>query len=131
VRRPRATSPAVHRSAFAGFRFPAEVITVGGPLVPPVQPVPDSSSELWSSVIAAGHAFVQNLRRKHDELAIDIHRRPAWRERSANSPWPCDQHFFRSRRPPRHAERNEPSTDPVCAVSGRCRRRCAGSRGPP
>jgi len=28
VRRPRAARPTVYRSAFAGFRFPSEVITV-------------------------------------------------------------------------------------------------------
>jgi hypothetical protein len=37
--------------------------------------------------IAAGHAFVQNLRRGHDELAADVSPRSAWRRHSASSRW--------------------------------------------
>jgi hypothetical protein len=37
-----------------------------------------------------------------------LHRRSAWRQRSANSPWPCDQLFLPTRHLPRHPERNSP-----------------------
>jgi len=135
VRRPRAARPPVERSAFAGFRFPPEVITVAvrwylryglsyrdieellaergpapvevttdnaGPylrvlddLVPAAAHVTEQYSNnrieadhgrlkarlrpmrglkrfRSAAGIATGHAFVQNLRRGHYELATDV-----------------------------------------------------------
>jgi transposase-like protein len=55
-----------------------------------------------ASRIAAGHAFVQNLRRRPLRAR---HRTPGHpcvlRRPSPCSPWPCDLRFFQTRRLPR------------------------------
>src|SRR5947208_3289162 len=85
-------------SAFAGFRFPAEVITLAvrwylrfglsyrdveellaeraveadhGRLKARLRPMRGLKVDRTTQVIVAGHAFVQNLRRGHYELAVD------------------------------------------------------------
>jgi IS6 family transposase len=53
--------------------------------------------------IAAGHAFVQNLRSGHYELATEVPRRSAWPPHSPSSHRPCDRRFLHSRPPARSA----------------------------
>ena len=48
--------------------------------------------------IAAGHAFVQNRRRGHYELATDVSLPLRWRQHSASWHWPYNQLFFQTRR---------------------------------
>jgi transposase-like protein len=38
-------------------------------------------------VVIAGHAFVQNVRRGHDELGVECRFRGGWRLRSTSLPW--------------------------------------------
>ena len=112
MRRRRAARPCVDRSAFAGFRFPPEVITLAvrwylryglsyrdakellaergvevdhisvyrwvqrveadhGRLKARLRPMRGLKRFRSARVLAAGHAFVQNLRRGHYELATD------------------------------------------------------------
>ena len=86
MRRPRTAHPPVVRSAFAGFRFPPEVITVAvrwylryglsyrdiEELLARLRPMRGLKRFRSAARIAAGHRFVQNLRRGHYELAIDV-----------------------------------------------------------
>jgi len=44
-----------------------------------------------TAVIALGHAFVQNLRRGHYELALEPHPRSGSQQRSPSSPGPSDR----------------------------------------
>ena len=64
MRLPRAVRPCVDQSAFAGFRFPPEVITVAVRwYLRYVLSYRGLTRFRSAGVIAAGPAFVQNLRR--------------------------------------------------------------------
>jgi IS6 family transposase len=71
-------------SAFAGHRFPPEVIVVAvrwyannpieadhGQLKHRLRPMRGLRTDRTAQVIIAGHAFMQNLRRGHYELATN------------------------------------------------------------
>jgi hypothetical protein len=89
--RSRSWSPPL--SAFAGFRFPAEVIVVAvrvpaawhhieqyannpieadhGQLKRRLRPMRGLQTDRTAQVVIAGHAFVQNLRRGNYELGVE------------------------------------------------------------
>jgi transposase, IS6 family len=74
VRRPRAARPHAVRSAFAGFRFPPDVITIAVRWYLRYGLSYRDVEELLAErgiEVDHGHAFVQNLRRGYYELAAD------------------------------------------------------------
>ena len=70
MRRRRGVRPVVERSALAGFRFPVEADH--GRLKARLRPMRGLKRFATTAVISLGHAFVQNLRRGHYELAPDV-----------------------------------------------------------
>jgi hypothetical protein len=60
MRTRRSRPAAIPRSAFAGFCFP-----------PDVRPMRGLRQDRSARVVIAGHAFVQNVRRAHYELAVE------------------------------------------------------------
>jgi transposase-like protein len=55
-----------------------------------LRPMRGLKQDQSAKVVIAGHAFMQNIRRGHYELAVEAPRPSGWRSRSANSPWRSD-----------------------------------------
>jgi len=62
--------------------------------LPPSHPA-RAGGNRTAQVIIAGYAFMQNLRRGHDDLGLDTRRPRDWSRRSPNSPEPSDAHTRR------------------------------------
>jgi transposase-like protein len=86
--RQRIQSPPVDRSAFAGYRFPPELMMLAvrwylryglnnrvecdhGRLRSRLRPMRGLKTDRTASVVIRGHAFIQNLRRGRYELGAD------------------------------------------------------------
>jgi hypothetical protein len=55
-----------------------------------LRPMRGLKQDRSARVVIAGHAFVQNLRREHYELAVEEPWLGAWRLRSTSLPWRSD-----------------------------------------
>jgi IS6 family transposase len=52
-----------------------------------LRPMRELKQDRSAKVVIAGHAFVQNIRRGHDELGVEGRFRGGWRLRSTSLPW--------------------------------------------
>ena len=75
-----------HIEQYANNRIEAD----HGRLKARLRPMRGLKQDRSARVIIAGHAFVQNLRRGHYELAAEEPATGGWPSRSTNSPWRSD-----------------------------------------
>ena len=76
-----------------------------------LRPMRGVKTNRTASVVIRGHAFIQNLRRGHYELAVDAAQLFRLAPHSTNSDPPSDQHRG-AQVPPRHGLRSNNATEP-------------------
>jgi hypothetical protein len=92
MKRSRHLAPSVPElSAFAGFRFPGEVILL--------RPMLGFKRGRAASIVIRGHAFIQNIRRGHYELGANARNDLRIAAASTDSPKQSDQIWRHERRP--------------------------------